>query len=51
VDVILTEDFKGLTRPELVDQTPGRLSCPRENRPVADQSKVTPKPTALPTTR
>ena len=51
VDVILTGDFKGLTRPELVDQTPGRLSCPRENRRVAEQSKVTPKPTAPPTAR
>jgi hypothetical protein len=39
VDVILTDDFKGLAKPELVDQTPGRLTCPRESKP-------TPKPTA-----
>ena len=28
VDVILTGDFKELAKPELVDQTPGKLSCP-----------------------
>ena len=39
VDVILTGDFKALTGPELVDQTPGRLSCPRESRRIVDSSK------------
>ncbi len=34
VDVILTGDFKELAKPELVDQTPGKLSCPREDRRV-----------------
>ena len=31
VDVIITGDFKELAKAELVDQTPGRLSCPRED--------------------
>lgn len=45
VDVILTGDYRGLAKPELVDQTPGTLSCPRESRRVADevQVPVTPK--------
>ena len=39
VDVILTGDFKELTGPELVDQTPGKLSCPRESRRIVDDAK------------
>jgi hypothetical protein len=39
VDVIITGDFKELTAPELVDQTPGQLSCPRESRRIVDSSK------------
>lgn len=39
VDVILASDFKELTAPELVDQTPGRLSCPRDSRRIVDSSK------------
>ena len=53
VDVIVTGDFKALAKPELVDQTPGQLSCPRENRRIVDDSAVpiTPKttPAASPT--
>jgi hypothetical protein len=46
VDVILTNEFKELTAPELVDQTPGKLSCPRDSRRIVDSSKwpVMPKP-------
>ncbi|QCO96917.1 LytR family transcriptional regulator [Arthrobacter sp. 24S4-2] len=39
VDVILTGEFKELTAPGLVDQTPGKLSCPRESRRIVDSSK------------
>lgn len=39
VDVILTPGYQGLVDPQLVDQTPGKLSCPRENLRVADTSK------------
>jgi hypothetical protein len=39
VDVILTGEFKELTGPELVDQTPGKLSCPRESRRIVDNAK------------
>lgn len=38
VDIILTGDFKELAKPELVDQTPGQLSCPREDRRIVDES-------------
>jgi len=38
VDVILTGDFQQLANPDLVDQTPGQLSCPREDRRIADES-------------
>ena len=46
VDVIVTDEFNGLVAPELVDQTPGKLSCPRENKRIADESQwpVMPKP-------
>ena len=47
VDVILTGDFQALAKAELVDQTPGRLSCPREDRRIVeDPGTVT--PTAAP---
>ena len=49
VDVILTGDFKELVKPELVDQTPGQLSCPRENRRIVDESTWPLTPTAPPT--
>lgn len=39
VDVIITSKYEGLVEPELVDQTPGMLSCPRENLRIADDSK------------
>ena len=39
VDVILTGDYRGLIKPALVDQTPGQLSCPRESRRIADDSR------------
>ncbi|MEE2570803.1 LytR C-terminal domain-containing protein [Pseudarthrobacter sp. J64] len=36
VDVVLSTNYADLAAPELVDQTPGKLSCPRETRRVAD---------------
>ncbi len=39
VDVILTSGYEGLVEPELVDQTPGKLLCPREDLRIADNSK------------
>ncbi|MCA4134339.1 LytR C-terminal domain-containing protein [Arthrobacter sp. M4] len=39
VDLILTEEFKALVPPELVDQTPGPLTCPRENKRISDDSQ------------
>ncbi|QDY89351.1 LytR family transcriptional regulator [Arthrobacter sp. UKPF54-2] len=48
VDVILTGDFKDLAKPELVDQTPGKLSCPRETRRVVDDPKWPVVPTLVP---
>jgi hypothetical protein len=49
VDVILTGDYKELASPELVDQTPGKLSCPREDRRIVDDSQWPVEPTGLPT--
>jgi hypothetical protein len=49
VDIILTGDYKELAQPELVDQTPGKLSCPREDRRIVDESKWPVVPTGLPT--
>ncbi|MFC4397627.1 MULTISPECIES: LytR C-terminal domain-containing protein [Micrococcaceae] len=46
VDVILAQDYKGLVPPELVDQTPGQLSCPRESRRIADPDKLPVTPAA-----
>jgi len=39
VDVILTPGYEGLVEPQLVDQTPGKLLCPREDLRIADNSK------------
>ncbi|MBO1269207.1 LytR C-terminal domain-containing protein [Arthrobacter sp. PO-11] len=49
VDVILTPDFGALVNPELVDQTPGLLLCPRENLRIADDSKWPVLPKGEPT--
>jgi hypothetical protein len=49
VDVILAQDYKALATPELVDQTPGTLSCPRESRRIADDDKWPVAPSAAPT--
>ena len=48
VDVILSQDFSALTLPEFVDHTPGKLSCPRESRRVADDDLWPVVPTAAP---
>jgi ferredoxin-like protein FixX len=48
VDVIVTGDFKALAKPALVDQTPGRLSCPREDRRIVDDSTLPVVPTGTP---
>lgn len=48
VDVIVTGDYQELARPELVDQTPGRLSCPRETRRIVDDPKWPVMPPAVP---
>lgn len=49
VDVILAQDYKALAPADLVDQTPGKLSCPRENRRTADTDKLPVMPAAAPT--
>jgi hypothetical protein len=49
VDVILSQDYKALAPPELVDQTTGKLGCPRESRRVADDDKWPVIPSAAPT--
>jgi hypothetical protein len=49
VDVILASDYKELAAVDLVDQTPGKLSCPRESRRIADDPKWPVIPTAAPT--
>ncbi|WP_458780944.1 LytR C-terminal domain-containing protein [Arthrobacter sp. D3-16] len=48
VDVILAQDYAALAPPELVDQTPGTLSCPRESRRIADDDKRPVVPSAAP---
>ena len=48
VDVILTGDFKALAKPGLVDQTPGKLSCPRETRRVVEDPSLPVVPTIVP---
>jgi hypothetical protein len=49
VDVIVTGDFKALAKPELVDQTPGQLSCPRETRRIVEEATLPILPTATTT--
>ena len=49
VDVILAGDYKALAAADRVDQTPGTLSCPRESRRIADDSKWPVIPTAAAT--
>lgn len=49
VDVILSQNYSALAPPELVDQTPGTLSCPRESRRIADDDKWPVIPSAAPT--
>ncbi|WP_426989547.1 LytR C-terminal domain-containing protein [Pseudarthrobacter sp. Y6] len=46
VDVILASDYKELAAADRVDQTPGTLSCPRESRRIADDTKWPVIPTA-----
>ncbi|WP_411375455.1 LytR C-terminal domain-containing protein [Arthrobacter sp. MPF02] len=46
VDVILSRDYSALQPPDLVDQTPGKLSCPRENRRDTDAEPWPVMPTA-----
>jgi hypothetical protein len=48
VDVILSGDYKELAAADRVDQTPGKLSCPRESRRIADDAKWPVLPTATP---
>lgn len=48
VDVILSQDYRSLAPAELVDQTPGTLSCPRESRRVADDDMWPVMPSAAP---
>jgi hypothetical protein len=48
VDVILAQDYAALAPPELVDQTPGTLSCPRESRRIADDEKLPVVPPTAP---
>jgi hypothetical protein len=48
VDLVLAPGFKELVKPGLVDQTPGKLSCPRETRRIADDSKWPVLPSAAP---
>lgn len=48
VDVILTGDFKELAKPALVDQTPGKLSCPRETRRIVEDPALPVVPTIVP---
>lgn len=49
VDVVLAGDYKELAAADRVDQTPGKLSCPRESRRIADDAKWPVIPTAAPT--
>lgn len=48
VDVILTGDFKELAKSALVDQTPGKLSCPRETRRIVEDPALPVVPTIVP---
>lgn len=48
VDVILSQNYKELAPADLVDQTPGTLSCPRDSRRIADDEKWPVMPSAAP---
>jgi hypothetical protein len=48
VDIILAPGFSALVAPELVDNTPGKLSCPHEDLRIADNSKLPVIPTTKP---
>ncbi|BAS07211.1 hypothetical protein AHiyo4_06330 [Arthrobacter sp. Hiyo4] len=48
VDVILSSGYRELAAADRVDQTPGKLSCPRESRRIADDAKWPVIPTAAP---
>lgn len=50
VDIVLTGDYRELAKPELVDQTPGKLNCPREDRRIVDDAVLPVTPTAVPPT-
>lgn len=49
VDLILAGDYQALAAADQVDQTPGKLSCPRESRRIADDAKWPVIPTDAPT--
>jgi hypothetical protein len=49
VDVIVAGDYKELAAADRVDQTPGKLSCPRESRRIADDARWPVIPSATPT--
>ncbi|HKU30980.1 LytR C-terminal domain-containing protein [Arthrobacter sp. NyZ413] len=46
VDIILAPGFSTLVQAGLVDNTPGKLSCPREDQRIADNSKLPIVPTS-----
>lgn len=48
VDIILAGDYKELAKPELVDHTPGKLSCPRETRRIAEDPQWPVSPASVP---
>ncbi|WP_426302067.1 LytR C-terminal domain-containing protein [Arthrobacter sp. R-11] len=48
VDLLLAPGFQALVKPGLVDQTPGKLSCPRETRRIADDARRPVLPSAAP---
>lgn len=48
VDIILAGDYKELAKPELVDHTPGKLSCPRETRRIAEDPQWPVNPASVP---
>ena len=48
VDIVLAPDYRELVKPELVDQTPGKLSCPRETQRIADDAPWPVSPASVP---
>lgn len=48
VDLVLAPDFRELVKPELVDHTPGKLSCPRETRRIAEDPHLPVSPAPVP---